>query len=450
MKKPIWSILLTLMVVASLLLAACGPTEEPTAAPTEPPEAEPTKEEAKPEPTTPPEKPAEKVTIRITTWAGVEESAELQEVIDEVNAQVDHFQIVHEPAPDDYYTKVQTALAGGTSADLIWLSQEWIAGMADQGALLDITDYLQADDPSVHPAGDLDDYFADVIKTAMYQGRYYGLPWIAQPVVMYYNTALFDAAGLDYPDLSWDWDTFEAAAEALTQDLDGDGQNDQWGFTMNGWPPPQMFVWQAGGDVIEADLSASPVDTPEAIAGLDFYAGMIYDDVHCPPEAVIQEQGFGEMFKAGKVAMFMGGAADDLDRVEGLDVGVSAVPAGSAGRPTFAWNASTVVAAQTEYPDIAYEALVMLTEGIHHWKIVAPRKSLATAEAIVASEPRKEKNAEAIAEAVPFMRAFNIIPRHQEWDSVFWGDFMDPLFHGEGTAAELAPEIRPLLEELLP
>jgi multiple sugar transport system substrate-binding protein len=199
MKKPIWSILLTLMVVASLLLAACGPTEEPTAAPTEPPEAEPTKEEAKPEPTTPPEKPAEKVTIRITTWAGVEESAELQEVIDEVNAQVDHFQIVHEPAPDDYYTKVQTALAGGTSADLIWLSQEWIAGMADQGALLDITDYLQADDPSVHPAGDLDDYFADVIKTAMYQGRYYGLPWIAQPVVMYYNTVLFDAAGLDYP-----------------------------------------------------------------------------------------------------------------------------------------------------------------------------------------------------------------------------------------------------------
>jgi multiple sugar transport system substrate-binding protein len=177
---------------------------------------------------------------------------------------------------------------------------------------------------------------------------------------------------------------------------------------------------------------------------------MIYDDVHCPPEAVISEQGFGEMFKAGKVAMFMGGAADDLDRVEGLDVGVVAVPAGPAGRPTFAWNASTVVAAQTENPDAACEALIRLTEGIHHWKIVAPRKSLSTAEAITASEPRKEENAAAIAEAVPFMRAFNIIPRHQEWDSVFWGDFMDPLFHGEGTAAELAPEIRPLLEELLP
>ena len=56
------------------------------------------------------------------------------------------------------------------------------------------------------------------------------------------------------------------------------------------------------------------------------------------------------MFKAGKIAMFMGGAADDLDRVEGLDVGVVAVPAGPAGRATFAWNASTVVAARPRTP----------------------------------------------------------------------------------------------------
>jgi multiple sugar transport system substrate-binding protein len=443
MKKHFWSILLTLILVTSLVLVGCGATEEPT----EPPKVEPTKEEAQPEPTTPPEPPAEKVTIRITTWAGVEESAELQEVIDKVNAEVDAFEIVHEPAPDDYYTKVQTTLAGGTSADLIWLSQEWIAGMADQGALLDVTDCVAASDL---PAADLDDYFADVLKTARYEDGLYGLPWIAQPVVMFYNKALFDAADMDYPTLDWDWDIFTEAAATLTQDTDGDGQNDQWGFTLNGWPPPQMFIWQAGGEVISDDLSESPVDSPEAIAGLDFYAGMIYDDVHTPPEAVIAEQGFGEMFKAGNIAMFMGGAADDLDRVEGLDVGVVAVPAGAAGRPTFAWNASTVVAAQTEYADLACEAMIRLTDGIHHWKIVAPRKSLATEEGITAAEPRKAASAADIAAAVQYARAFNIIPRHQEWDTIFWGEFMDPLFHGEGTAAELAAEIRPLLEEVLP
>src|SRR5690606_21399696 len=133
-----------------------------------------------------------------------------------------------------------------------------------------------------------------------------------QPVVLYYNRALFDAASMEYPTLDWTWDDFEAAAAELTQDTDGDGSNDQWGFIMNGWPPPQMFVWQAGGDVVSEDMSASPITSPEAIEGFTFYANMIYDDVHTPPESVIQEQGFAEMFKAGRIAMFMGGATDDL------------------------------------------------------------------------------------------------------------------------------------------
>ncbi len=211
-----------------------------------------------------------------------------------------------------------------------------------------------------------------------------------------------------------------------------------------------MFVWQAGGDVIAADLKSCPVDSPAAIQALDFYTELIYSDKYAPPQATIQEQGFGEMFKAGKIAMFMGGAADDLDRVEGLSVGVAPVPRGPANRATFAWTASTVIAAQTKHPDLAYQALVQLTEGIHHWKIVPPRKSLATAEAIAKIEPRKANSAAAIAAAVPEMRAFNVIPQHQEWDSVFWGEFMDPLFQKKAQPADLAPEMRAKLEAFLP
>lgn len=430
MNKRTWYTLFIMLLLASLTLVACGGEQE---TPADAPAAE--------------EAAAEKVTIRLATWAGVEEAAELQEILDEINSSQDSFQIVHEPAPADYYTKMQTSLAGGTAPEIFWLSQEHIAGYAQQGALLDISDCLAA---SENPAADLDDYFPEILKTAQFEGRTYGLPWIAQPIVLYYNTALFEAVGQDAPTNDWTWEEFKAAAAALTQDTDGDGQNDQWGFTMNGWPPPQMFVWQAGGDVVTADLSSSPVDSPEAIEGFQFYADMIYDDVHTPPQAVIQEQGFGEMFKAGKIAMFMGGAADDLDRVEGMDVRVVAVPAGPAGDATFAWNASTVIAAESENAEVACEALVGLTDSIHHWKIVAPRRSLATAEAIIAAEPRKEQNAAAIAEVVTDMRAFNIIPRQIEWDTVFWGDFMDPLFHNQETAAELAPGMRIELETLLP
>src|SRR5207249_2083136 len=65
----------------------------------------------------------EKVKIRLATWTGVDEAKELQAVIDKINAKATTFEIVQEAQPADYYTKIQTNLAGGTAADLLWLSQ---------------------------------------------------------------------------------------------------------------------------------------------------------------------------------------------------------------------------------------------------------------------------------------------------------------------------------------
>lgn len=389
----------------------------------------------------------EKAKVRLATWAGVEEAAELQAVVDKVNQAATTFEIVSEPNPADYYPKLQTTVAGGTAADLFWLSQEYVAGFADKGALLDLTDRLAEDDK---PAAKLDDYFEPILQTAQYDGKTYGLPWISQPVMLYYNPDLFAKAGVGEPDESWTWDIFKENAAKLT-----DAANGVYGTAFNSWPPLHMFVWQAGGDVISEDLSSCPIDSPEAIQAADFYASIIYNEEFAPSEATLADQGFGEMAKAGKVAMFYGGAGDDLDYAHKKDpknavMKVALVPQGPANRTTFAWTGSTVINGGTENADAAYEALVALTEGIHHWKIVAPRKSLANTDTIVASVPDKAESAEVIAQALPDMRSFHIIPQQQEWDTTFNDEFLDPLFHGDGTAEELAPEARPSLEELLP
>ena len=109
-----------------------------------------------------------------------------------------------------------------------------------------------------------------------------------------------------------------------------------------------------------------------------------------------------------------------------------------------------MVNAKSENADIAYKALVALTEGIHHWKIVAPRKSLANAETIGASVPDKAESAEIIVGALEDMRSFNVIPQQAEWDQTFTDEYLDPIFFDEATPEELAPEVRPILEELLP
>jgi len=389
----------------------------------------------------------DKVTIRLATWVGEDEGKELQGVIDKVNQSATSFEIVSEPSPADYYTKLQTTLAGSSAADLFWLSQEYVAGYADRGALLDVTDRLAADSS---PTANLDDYIPAILKEAQYDGKTYGLPWISQPVVLYYNPDLFAAAGIAEPDDTWTWDTFKTNAAALTDKSKG-----VYGTAFNGWPPIQMFIWQAGGEVITADLKSCPIDSPEAEQAADYYASIIYNEEYAPSEATLKEQGFGEMAKAGKVAMFYGGAADDLDYAHKKDpknalLKVALVPKGPKDRTTFAWTAATVVNSKTKNPDIAYQAMVALTEGIHHWKIVAPRTSLATVDVITASVPDKADSAETILKAVPDMRSFNVIPDHAEWDTMFFDEFQDPLFHGEGKAADLAPDVRADLESLLP
>lgn len=389
-------------------------------------------------------------TITISTWAGVDEAAELQLLIDEINASQSEYQIVHQPIPSDYFPTVQTNLAGGTGADMYWLDQNQMA-IASEGVFLPLDECI-ADSPA-GSAGDLNDYYPGILAVNQFDGATYGLPWIAQPVVLYYNRALFDEAGVDQPTNDWTWDDFMAAARALTLDTDGDGETDQWGFINNGWPPPYIFVWQAGGETISADFTTSPIDSPEFVEGFEFYLSTAYNPEVSPSAETIAEQGFGEMFKAGNIAMFMGGAADDLDRVEGLDVGLVRVPANptTGSHVTFAWNASTAISANTAHPEEACDALVALTEAIQSWKIVSPRISQGTVEHLVESEPRKEANAENIILAAQDMRALPIFGNYAEWDSVFWSEFWGPLINNETdlSVAELAAEVRPDLEETL-
>ena len=64
---------------------------------------------------------------------------------------------------------------------------------------------------------------------------------------------MFDAAGIPYPDDTWDWAKLVEVGKQLTLDKDGDGKTDQWGFYTettdmeNYW---SSLVWQNGGDII--------------------------------------------------------------------------------------------------------------------------------------------------------------------------------------------------------
>lgn len=393
-----------------------------------------------------PVRAADKVKVTLSTWVGVDEAKELQAVIDKVNAAATDYQIISNPIPQDYYTQIQTQLAGGSGSDLLWLDQDHIASFADSGILLDISDRVAKADKA--SAANLSDYFPGVLQTAQVGGKTFGLPWIAQPVILYYNKTMFDTAGIKYPDDSWTWQTFKDAAAKLT--LTTNGKITQYGTVFTGWPPLDMFVWQAGGNLISADRASSPIDSPEVQQAVDFYTSILYNEKYAPSEATIKDRGGNDQFKAGQVAMAFGGAADDLDRAPGLKVGVSRVPMGPKSRATFSWTASMVINAQSKNPDQAYAALVALTDGIQHWKVMAPRMSLATADVITSSDPRKKDSAAVIVAAAADMRALTTIPRQLEWEDMFWKEFQDPVYHAKSKSGDIAAKVRSDLEALLP
>ena len=180
---------------------------------------------------------------RFACWGADKEIRELEALIEPINARATDFRIRLVPIPSDYNTKLCTMIAGDTAPELFYLSQEHVAAFAAQGALLDLTDLVEQDRQG---ATDLDSYYPSVLEQFRWQGRLYGLPWIAQPVVLYCNVDAFVAAGVELPDRNWDWEKFVAAGKKLTRDTNGDGRIDQWGFILNGWPPYQMWVWQNG------------------------------------------------------------------------------------------------------------------------------------------------------------------------------------------------------------
>jgi len=381
---------------------------------------------------------------RLACWGGERETRELTALVDGINARATDFRIKLMPIPSDYQTKLCTMIAGGTAPDFFYLSQEHVAAFAAQGALLDLTELVDSDDQDVT---DLSTYYPSVLEEFRWKGRLYGLPWIAQPVVLYCNVEAFRQAGVPLPDGTWDRARFVREGRRLTRDTDGDGRIDQWGFVLDGWPPWQMWVWQNGAEVIDPATGRLNLTAPAVTAAADAYAGLIHRDRIAPKLSVVSETGSSEMFRDGKVAMFMGGAADDLDRIPGLEVAVAEVPAGPTGiRATFAWVAGLHVRSGIRDEQAAFEAYTQLLDAIQRWKISAPRRPLA--ERLEEFEPRKAAAADVIRASMEYMRTPASSPHQAEFETLFHEEFLDPILRTGEPAETLAPRVQRILEKV--
>jgi multiple sugar transport system substrate-binding protein len=318
MKKLLY--VLSLLIIASMVLAACGgtPTEAPVAE-TEAPAEEPVVTEA------PAEEPAEKVQIRWFVGLGTGTDAsqvELEEaVVAAFNESQENIELVLEIVPyDSARDTLSTQIASGAGPDII--GPVGVGGSnAFYGQWLDLTPYIE------ESGFDLSVFNPALIEFYQTEEGQVGLPFLVFPAAVYYIPSMFDEAGLAYPpstygekytldgaEVDWNWDTFTEVAKRLTVDTSGNNSTDAGFDAANvvqvGYSPQwQTHVnyaasYRAGAASIVADGKSAMPDSWKA-AMQWYYDGMYGDQPYMAtgPLAGAPEFGNGNLFNSGKAAM---------------------------------------------------------------------------------------------------------------------------------------------------
>ena len=327
MKKMLY--VLSLLVIASMVLTACGGAPvatEPPAAATEPPAA------ATEPPAAATEPPASSDKIQIRWFVGLgtgtnpEQVAIQEEVVADYNASQDAIELVLEIVPyDAARDTLSTQIASGAGPDIVG-PVGWDGSNDFYGQWLDITPQIEA---SGFDTGIFDPALLKFYQTE--EGQV-GLPFAVFPGAFYFRPDLFDEAGLNYPpqvygekyvmpdgsEVDWNWETITEIAKLLTVDVNGlnsteDGF-DRTQIVQVGYEPQWQSILSIGtfyggaekiysGDAKGSYESTIPDSWKEGFQW--FYDGMWGEQpfIATGALAAAPEFGNGNLFNAGKAAM---------------------------------------------------------------------------------------------------------------------------------------------------
>jgi multiple sugar transport system substrate-binding protein len=193
----------------------------------------------------------------------------------------------------DYFTELQTRIAGGEAPDTFELNYENFVTYASKGTLLDLTSAVDAE-----TAGR---YYPEALQAFQLDGKQYGLPASFSNVVLFYNKDLFDAAGVTYPTADWTWTEEMDAATKLTN-----ADEDVWGM----YAPISFHEFyksaaQNGCSFFGADGSVT-INQPACVEALEFMVSAQTEGVQ-PTDADLAGVPNEDLFKEGKLAMLTSG-----------------------------------------------------------------------------------------------------------------------------------------------
>jgi multiple sugar transport system substrate-binding protein len=267
----------------------------------------------------------------------------------------------------DYRTKVAAAIPAGEGPDVVQLFYGWMNDYVE-------ADLIQALPTDTFDPAAIDAAFFPMVQAMKIDGEYWALPTAVRSLALFYNTRLFEAAGIENPPATLD-ELMETAA-ALTE-RDGAGNITTVGLTAgmtaqdHHWLR-EVLVRQFGGDPYLDDYRTVNYNNDAGVAALNFYTNLFMGDEPVTSIGFMDEP--QAAFKAGRAGMHIDGSfrIGALAETRGLNWGVAELPAGPDGTQSnysSYWVNAITTKAEGEKYDAAVKFMEYLTsdEAMQIW-----------------------------------------------------------------------------------
>ena len=235
--------------------------------------------------------------LTVTIWDEGQRPG-LQQIVDDWSTESGIQATINVVDWNSYWTLLEAGATGGELPDVFWMHSNVAQQYMENDMLLDLTDRIAASDKI-----DMNNYYEGIVNLYQSNGKQYAVPKDIDTIALWYNKTIFDEMGVAYPDDTWTWDDFAAAAKKLTND-------DHWGYAIAPGNNQEGFyntIYSMGGYVISDDKKTSGFDDPNTIKAMEFFTDMIKDG-SCPDLATVSETAPNELLCAGKTAMSINGS----------------------------------------------------------------------------------------------------------------------------------------------
>ena len=265
----------------------------------------------------------EPITLEWWLWDGEEQFTAFADAYRKIHPNVE-IKIVNQPW-DDYWTKLPLALQGDKGPAIFNIHNSHHENILPYCAAYDI---------------DLDAARTDFVGVNghVIDGRVYYLDYGLMTGLIYYNKAMWSAAGLTEADIPKTWEEFRAVAKKLT--IGEGGSLSQAGFNFN----TSAYVlllgkhYQSGANLFDKEGKKVQLDTDVVKADLAFLTDLYgVDKVGSPDFGSDSDEAFGQGLSA--MTYNWGHYYGTLkDKYPSIDFGTFQTPVGAAGAAPYAYD----------------------------------------------------------------------------------------------------------------